>query len=88
MCTPLPEPAPPGQSPRPGELCSMKDLKHIRYYESLLEQANNELVQRAKAEGGVAVGYTCYYLPEVLLNCDRAFSVRLRAPNTGSLDIS
>ena len=66
----------------------MKDLKHIRYYESLLEQANNELVQRAKAEGGVAVGYTCYYLPEVLLNCDRAFSVRLRAPNTGSLDIS
>ena len=66
----------------------MKDLKHIRYYESLLEQANNELVQKAKADGGVAVGYTCYYLPEPLLNCGRAFSVRLRAPNTGSLDIS
>ncbi len=66
----------------------MKDLKHIRYYESLLEQANNELVRKAKADGGVAVGYTCYYLPEPLLNCGRAFSVRLRAPNTGSLDIS
>ena len=66
----------------------MKDLRHIRFYESLLEQANNELVQRAKSDGGVAVGYTCYYLPEVLLNCGRAFSVRLRAPNTGSLDIS
>ena len=66
----------------------MKDLKHIHFYESLLEQANNELVQQAAADGGVAVGYTCYYLPEVLLNCGKAFSVRLRAPNTGSLDIS
>ena len=26
----------------------MKDLLHIRYYEKLLEQANNELVQKAK----------------------------------------
>ena len=50
----------------------------------LLEEANNALVRQAKAEGGTAVGYTCYYLPEVLLNCGRAFSVRLRAPNTGS----
>ena len=66
----------------------MKDLRHIRFYERLLEQANNELVQQAKAEGGVAVGYTCYYLPEALLNCGKAFSVRLRAPNTASLDIS
>ena len=66
----------------------MKDLLHIRYYEKLLEQANNELVQKAKEEGGIAVGFTCYYLPEPLLNLDSAFSVRLRAPGTGSLDIS
>ena len=66
----------------------MKDLKHIHYYTSLLEEANNELVRKAKEEGGVAVGYTCYYIPEVLLNVGNAFSVRLRAPNTGSLDIS
>ena len=66
----------------------MKDLLHIRFYEKLLEQANNELVQKAKEEGGIAVGFTCYYLPEPLLNLDNAFSVRLRAPGTGSLDIS
>ncbi len=66
----------------------MRDLRHIRYFEQLLEQANNSLVQQAKAEGGVAVGYTCYYVPEALLNCGKAFSLRLRAPNTGSLDIS
>ena len=66
----------------------MKDLKHIHFYESLLEEANNEMVRQAKEEGGVAVGYTCYYIPEVLLNVGKAFSVRLRAPNTGSMDIS
>ena len=66
----------------------MKDLKYIRYFEKLLDQANNELVMKAKDEGKVAVGYSCYYVPEVLLNCGKAFSVRLSAPNTGSLDIS
>lgn len=44
----------------------MKDLRHIHFYEDLLEQANNELVQQAAADGGIAVGYTCYYLPEDL----------------------
>ncbi|MBQ6314005.1 MAG: 2-hydroxyacyl-CoA dehydratase [Mogibacterium sp.] len=66
----------------------MRDLRHIHYYEGLLEQTDNELVRKEKAEGGIAAGYTCYYVPEVLLNCGKAFSVRLRAPNTGSLDIS
>lgn len=66
----------------------MRDLKHIHLFEELLEQADNALVRAEKADGGVAVGYSCYYVPEALLNCGRAFSVRLRAPNTGSLDIS
>ncbi|WKY48225.1 2-hydroxyacyl-CoA dehydratase family protein [Eubacteriaceae bacterium ES3] len=66
----------------------MKDLKHIHFYTSLLEEANNELVREAKKQGGIAVGYTCYYIPEALLNVGKAFSVRLRAPKTGSLDIS
>ena len=66
----------------------MKDLKHIHFFEKLLEQADNTLVRQAKEEGKAAVGYTCYYVPEALLNCGNAFSVRLSAPNTGSLDIS
>ena len=66
----------------------MKDLKHLYYFESLLQDANNELVRQAQAEGKLAVGYTCYHMPEVLLNLDRCFSVRLRAPRTGSMDIA
>lgn len=30
----------------------MKDLKHIHYYEQLLEQTANELVLREKEAGG------------------------------------
>lgn len=66
----------------------MKDLKHIHFYEKLLDEANNDLVRKEKEQGKIAVGYTCYYIPEVLLNTGNAFSVRLRAPRTGSLDIS
>ena len=66
----------------------MKDLKHLIYFESLLETADNELVRKAQADGGLAMGYTCFHIPEVLLNVDNCFSVRLRAPNTGSIDIA
>ena len=66
----------------------MRDLKYLKYFEDLLQQANNELVEQAKAEGKVCVAYTCENVPEPLLNLDRAVSVRLSAPNTGSLDIA
>lgn len=66
----------------------MKDLKHLIYFEHLLDEAANELVTQAVSEGRHAVGYTCYHMPEVLLNLDNCFSVRLRAPRTGSLEIS
>ena len=66
----------------------MKDLKHLYTLEKLLESANNELVQQAVEDGKHALGYTCYHMPEVLLNAGNCFSVRLRAPRTGSMDIS
>ena len=56
--------------------------------ENLLENADNELVKQAQADGKLAVGYTCYHVPEALLNVGNCFSVRLRAPRTGSLDIA
>ena len=66
----------------------MKDLKHLIYFENLLDSANNELVRQAKEEGQLALGFTCYHMPEVLLNVDNCFSVRMRAPNTGSIDVA
>ena len=66
----------------------MKDLKHLIYFESLLDDANNELVRQAKEEGGLAIGYTCFHMPEVLLNLGNCFSVRLRAPGMGTMEIA
>ena len=65
----------------------MKDLKHLIYFENLLQQADNELVEQGKKDGKLALGYTCYFVPETLLNLPGCLSTRLRAPNTGSVDI-
>lgn len=66
----------------------MRDLRYLYEFECLLQESNNVLVQQAKKEGKLALGYTCYHIPEVLLNCGNCFSVRLRAPRTGSMDIA
>ena len=66
----------------------MKDLKHLLYFENLLQSANNELVAQAKKEGKFCAAYTCENIPEPLLNLDNMFSVRLHAPGTYSMEIS
>ncbi len=65
----------------------MKDLKHIHFFEKLLNENNNDLVKEAIADGKHAFAYSCFYAPEVILNTGNAFSVRLRAPNTGSTQL-
>ena len=66
----------------------MRDLKHLIYFENLLQTANNELIEKAKKKGGIAVAYTCENVPEPLLNLGKCFSIRLFAPQTGSMDIA
>ncbi|MBQ6150683.1 MAG: 2-hydroxyacyl-CoA dehydratase, partial [Mogibacterium sp.] len=66
----------------------MKDLKHLLYFENLLQNANNELIEQAKQDGRICASCPCEKLPEPLLNLGDAFSVRLFAPNSGSLDIA
>ena len=66
----------------------MQDLKYLITFEKLLEDASNPLITEAQNEGKYAIGYTCYHMPEVLLNVDKCLSVRMRAPRVGSIDIS
>lgn len=66
----------------------MKDLKYLLEFENLLEDADNALVRQAQADGQYAIGYTCYHMPEVLLNVDNCFSTRIRAPRSTSIDIA
>lgn len=66
----------------------MKDLKHLYYFEQLLDNANNELVRKAQAQGRKCIGSVCYQIPEVLLDLSGVFPVRLRAPRTGSMEMA
>ena len=66
----------------------MRDLKHLIYFENLLQEANNTLITQAKRDGKVCVAYTCENVPEPLLNLDNCVSIRLFAPHTGSMDIA
>ena len=65
----------------------MKDLKHLYYFERLLEDANNDLIRQAQNDGRICIAYTCENVPEPLLNLEGAFSARLRAPRTGSMEM-
>lgn len=66
----------------------MKDLRHLIYFEDLLRQANNVLVQQACKDGKLALGYNCSNIPELLLDVDGCFGVRLRAPGCNSPDMA
>ncbi len=66
----------------------MRDLKHLIFFEDLLQDANNALVQAACAEGRHALAYNCSYIPEVLLDVEGCFSVRLRAPRCTNPDLA
>ena len=66
----------------------MRDLKHLIYFEDLLQEANNDLVRKGKEDGNLCLGYTCYFMPEVLLDLPGCFSVRLRAPKSTSPDMA
>lgn len=66
----------------------MKELKHLIYFESLLEDTDNELIRKAESEGDLALGYTCFHASEVLMNLGNCFSVRLRAPHTNSMELA
>ncbi len=66
----------------------MRDLKHLIYFENLLQEANNDLVKQAKNDGKRILGYTCYFMPEVLLDLPGCVGVRLRAPRCTSPDMA
>ena len=66
----------------------MKDLVHLIEFEELLQEAHNRLVRQGRTEGRKALGYTCYFMPEVLLDLPGCFGVRLRAPRSGSPDMA
>ena len=65
----------------------MKDLKHLMYFEKLLLDSGNALIDKAREDGNICIGTVCYQMPEVLLNLPGCFAVKLRAPRTSSMEM-
>ena len=56
------------------------------YFNELLVDPFNELVERAVNEGKKPVGFTCDYVPEVLLSVGDLFPIQMRAPGIYSTE--
>lgn len=66
----------------------MKKLKEMEFFEGLLDNPKNELVEKALEQGRVAIGYNCYMVPEPLLSMGNMFPIRLRAPGVENTELA
>ena len=66
----------------------MRDLKHLIYFEDLLQNADNELVEKAKAEGIVATDDTALAeacgIPVHLITCSYG-NIKITTPEDVAL---
>ena len=51
----------------------VKKLKGLNFFEDLLEQPQNQLVDRAIEQGRIPIGYNCYLVPEALFSAGNVF---------------
>ena len=52
----------------------------------LLKEPMNKYIEEAINEGSIPIGYTCSYVPEVLLSADKLLPVRMRAPGVSGTE--
>ncbi len=57
-------------------------------FQALLNHPYNDLIDQARQDRSIPIGYTCSYVPEVLLSIDRFIPVRLRAPKVAGTEIA
>lgn len=62
------------------------DCKTIDYFQELLAEPQNYLLQQSAEEGLIPIGYTCSYVPVPLLSVDRLVPVRVRAPGVAGTE--
>jgi benzoyl-CoA reductase/2-hydroxyglutaryl-CoA dehydratase subunit BcrC/BadD/HgdB len=58
------------------------------FFEKLLQMPFNELVDRAVRENRIPIGYTCCYIPEVMLSTGNLFPFHIRAQGVNGTEIA
>lgn len=59
-----------------------------KWFSKLLEDPGNDLVRKAMDEGQIPIGYSCSYVPDVMLSVDGLFPVRMRAPGVAGTELA
>jgi len=59
-----------------------------KWFSKLLEDPGNDLVRKAMDEGQIPIGYSCSYVPEVMLSVAGFFPVRMRAPDIAGTELA
>lgn len=56
------------------------------YLDDIIKEPGNALLDKAIEAGKIPIGYTCSYVPKVLLSADRLLPIRMRAPGITGTD--
>ena len=59
-----------------------------KWFSELLDDPCNELVRKSMDEGQIPIGYSCSYVPDVMLSVDGLFPVRMRAPGIAGTELA
>ncbi len=59
-----------------------------QFFEDLLAEPMNCLIETSAEQGKIPIGYTCSYVPDVLLSVDPLIPVRVRAPGVPGTEIA
>ena len=66
----------------------MPEESMMAVFEEIIDNSQNALVSEAMDAGRIPIGYTCSFVPEVLLSVDGLFPLRLRAPGIGGTQLA
>ena len=59
-----------------------------KWFSKLLDNPLNELAQKAIDEGQIPIGYSCSYVPDVMLSVDGLFPIRMRAAGIAGTELA
>jgi len=66
----------------------MPEEKVMAVFDEIVDNTQNSLVREAMDVGRIPIGYTCSFVPEVLLSVGKLFPLRLRAPGIGGTQLA
>lgn len=59
-----------------------------KWFSKLLDDPGNDLIRKAMDEGQIPIGYSCSYVPDVMLSVEGLFPIRMHAPGIAGTELA